>query len=286
MSWKAQEWARKQQLGSSAAKSVFVVLAGYAKDATGLAWPTQAQLAQDCELGLRTVARAFQSFIQQGLVVVIRKGNQHQPTRYKLTLPWLSAHATVAHADAPAHATVACADAPAHATTACADEGSTRHTRHEHTPMTTSAHAIHDSPLIGMKRQEENVIGTSGREERADATPALPAIQKWDVPDWFMPLTHLPGYRKTSHKRAAASIEAQCKSGGVDPAIAVRLFAEEYEGLRHRYAWSDPVKAIAGKPLSITIAKLLRSTPFRANGAAPHASDGWRDFLPEEANHG
>ena len=91
MSWKVQEWARKQKVGTRgvAAKSLLLVLAGYANDKTRRAWPLQSRLAQDCEVDTRTIRRAMTVLIEGGYVTLLQRGARHSQSTYQLNVPWI-----------------------------------------------------------------------------------------------------------------------------------------------------------------------------------------------------
>lgn len=56
MSVEAMAWAKRQHTGSMGGKSVLRALADYA-DEDGCCWPSQRQIARDCEMSISTVAR-------------------------------------------------------------------------------------------------------------------------------------------------------------------------------------------------------------------------------------
>jgi len=85
MSWQATTWAKKTRgHRGKAVKLVLMVLADYYEEEKGYAWPSQAQLAEDCEMPIRTVQYALQELIKAGFVTRLQKGNQFRPTHYGL----------------------------------------------------------------------------------------------------------------------------------------------------------------------------------------------------------
>ena len=77
---------------------------------------------------------------------------------------------------------------------------------------------------------------------------------KWEPPEWWTPLTVLPGYRNISHHKLCYEIFLpRCKEEGVDPAEVVRRFAKYYTENHRYWGWSDPASAFRknyGKTIS------------------------------------
>ena len=87
MSWKASAWATKIRGHRSHGEArVLLVLADYAYPNTHQAWPSQATLAEDCEMSERNVRYCLASLVERGVIEVLRKGNQHRPTLYQLAV--------------------------------------------------------------------------------------------------------------------------------------------------------------------------------------------------------
>jgi Helix-turn-helix domain len=71
MSVKAMAWAYEQQCGSPAAKLVLVTLCDYANDQNGLcAWPSQAQIADKCEMSDRHLRTIVAGLVERGFLKV------------------------------------------------------------------------------------------------------------------------------------------------------------------------------------------------------------------------
>lgn len=74
MSIVALRWARAQTTGSGAAKAVLLILADYAGE-DGVCWPSQATIAKETELSLRTVNGAMGQLERLRLISRVRRGN-------------------------------------------------------------------------------------------------------------------------------------------------------------------------------------------------------------------
>jgi len=121
-----------------------------------------------------------------------------------------------------------------------------------------------DSAGLEERREEE-----STQPENPPRVPRAPTHSRgpaWEVPDWFMPLAVLPGYRAINHSKAAERVSASCLEAGVDRAEVVRGFAAEYPALRLSYGWHDPVAVLKGTPLGIAIKNVLDGKTTRMNG--------------------
>lgn len=71
MSVKAMAWAYEQKCGSPTAKLVLVTLCDYANDQNGLcAWPSQAQIADKCEMSDRHLRNIVAGLVDKGLLKV------------------------------------------------------------------------------------------------------------------------------------------------------------------------------------------------------------------------
>ena len=87
MSWRASGWAKTTRgHKSSSQKLVLLILADYYDDERGYAWPSQKQLASDCEMPIRTVQWSLKVLEDHGFIAMLQKGNQYQPTHYGLNL--------------------------------------------------------------------------------------------------------------------------------------------------------------------------------------------------------
>jgi hypothetical protein len=88
LSHDATAWARKQEVGNTPAKFLLLMLADYA-DAEYCSWPGQATLSKLTEMSERTIRRATELLIQQGLVRVFyryRDNNSRRSCRYQLLI--------------------------------------------------------------------------------------------------------------------------------------------------------------------------------------------------------
>lgn len=61
-----------------------MVLAEYHNQERGLAWPSQKQLSEDCEMPERTVRACQKALEARGFITRVTKGNQYRPTTYRL----------------------------------------------------------------------------------------------------------------------------------------------------------------------------------------------------------
>ena len=75
--------------GSFGALAVYAALASYADENTGVCWPSQATLAEDTGLTVRSVQRAIVVLINNGLITRERRFHDNgktKSTRYVLPL--------------------------------------------------------------------------------------------------------------------------------------------------------------------------------------------------------
>ena len=73
-----------------ASKLVLMILADYHNDELGYAWPSHHRLAEDCGIGERTVGMCLTKLEALGFITTLHKGNQYQPTRYRLNFDFAS----------------------------------------------------------------------------------------------------------------------------------------------------------------------------------------------------
>ena len=94
LSWKATAWAKETRghRGPSQ-KLLLMVLADYHDDERGYAWPSQKRLSNDCEMPIRTVKWCIAKLESDGFITTLQKGNQYQPSQYRLNLNTLVAPA-------------------------------------------------------------------------------------------------------------------------------------------------------------------------------------------------
>ena len=87
MSWTATAWAKKTSgHRSHSTHLVLMVLADYHDTEKGYAWPSQKMLAEDCEMAGRTVRWCLHLLEEQGFITTVQKGNQYQPSHYRLNM--------------------------------------------------------------------------------------------------------------------------------------------------------------------------------------------------------
>ena len=124
---------------------------------------------------------------------------------------------------------------------------------------------INGNPMLASAPEKRDIRNETleARNEKRDTASAKPPPPAFQVPDDFQPLTQLTGYKKRNHSVAFANVTAECIKAGLPVAAVVRQFAADYEAIRLTYGWADPVAAFKGKPLAITISKLLEG---RNNG--------------------
>jgi len=65
-------------------------------------------------------------------------------------------------------------------------------------------------------------------------------------PEWFIPLTGLPGFVNREYPQFIPKVEAQCKASGVSVATVVAAFAEYYADSYITHNWKNPVSALKG----------------------------------------
>ncbi len=83
------------QLGSANRKMVALRLADFADDAGRGIWPTVGRVAEECELSIRTVQRVLEEFVDEGMLIVVKKGGggPGSSTRYDFDLARVRARA-------------------------------------------------------------------------------------------------------------------------------------------------------------------------------------------------
>jgi len=87
MSFQAMGWAISQKTGSAATKLVLLMLANYAGAEDGAAFPSVNRLAEECELGRRTVQAALHNLEQQGFIEIegrSRKNGSATSNQYRV----------------------------------------------------------------------------------------------------------------------------------------------------------------------------------------------------------
>lgn len=85
MSWQATAWAATTRgHRSHGTKLVLLVLANYHNAESDLAWPSQKTLSEVCEMPVRTVQWCLRHLEKAGFITKIRKGNQYQPSTYRM----------------------------------------------------------------------------------------------------------------------------------------------------------------------------------------------------------
>ena len=123
-------------------------------------------------------------------------------------------------------------------------------------------------------------------EEKKDSAAQSPKKRRrpsWDPPDWFAPLTELPGYRGGNHQIAADAIAAACTDLGVSAADVVVSFAGDWDRLRERYGKTDLVRFLSNN-VHIQIEKVLAMGS--RNGHEPPAPRPVFDLSTEEGVEG
>lgn len=101
MSWQATRWA-KQTRGhrSPGEKLLLMTLADYADTEKSQAYPSIAQLVEDCGMSARTVISSLQELCKRGFLQRLARGNQFQPSVYQVLV---QSSADVSAAAAPPH---------------------------------------------------------------------------------------------------------------------------------------------------------------------------------------
>ena len=174
MSWKATAWAKETRGHKGyGQKLVLMILADYHNTEPDHAWPSQATLSRDCEMPERTVRHELHNLEADGFITTLRKGNQHQPTLYRLNFgvtapicePARSEPATIAAASEPAISTIVNrqwdASEPA-------------------TPRMTNLHEPPIEPTISIQGEDQ------GFSENG-------VLEVW--PDWYSTLWAIPGFK-------------------------------------------------------------------------------------------
>jgi hypothetical protein len=112
VSWKATAWAKETRGHRGyASKLVLMVISDYHDPERDIAWPSQAALARNCEMPLRTVQHSLKWLEDEGFITTVQKGNQYQPSEYRMNFsvacaqsyePAMSGPATIAPSPEPA----------------------------------------------------------------------------------------------------------------------------------------------------------------------------------------
>jgi len=63
-----------------------MMLADYYDDERQVAWPTQERLAEDCQMGVRSIQRHLRNLAKDGFIFMEQRGNQHRLTHYALNI--------------------------------------------------------------------------------------------------------------------------------------------------------------------------------------------------------
>lgn len=114
MSWKATAWAKTTRgHRSHGCGRLLFVLSDYHDTERDIAWPSQTTLSQDCEMPKRTVQWCLATLERQGFITTVQKGNQYQPTQYRLNLSVLLAPAQLGEPARSEPASIAPASEPA-----------------------------------------------------------------------------------------------------------------------------------------------------------------------------
>jgi hypothetical protein len=103
MSWEATAWAKKTRGHVSyGCKLLLLVLADYHNPERGVAWPSQATLAEDCEMPIRTVKWCLKQLELMGFITRIQRGNQYRASQYLLNFAVVQATSRAGARIAPA----------------------------------------------------------------------------------------------------------------------------------------------------------------------------------------
>ncbi|MFH1141060.1 MAG: helix-turn-helix domain-containing protein, partial [Chloroflexota bacterium] len=141
-------------------KLLLLILADYHDDERDIAWPSQKRLAEDCEMPIRTVQYALQSLEQDGFISTLQKGNQYQPTHYRLNLS--TVHAQIRE---PAMVAPAQAIAPAQSYEPAMSE-----------PAMVAPAKVNPQPNESAKTKSDTILFTSLHSPPLPTTPLEPPI--------------------------------------------------------------------------------------------------------------
>lgn len=197
LSWYATGWAKRTRghrtIGS---KLLLLILADYYDEERGYAWPSQETLATDCEMTPRTIRRASGELVKMGLVTILQRGNQHQPTHYRLNLEMSDAQSYAPDIRVPD----ILADTPILSGTTSSiqdrmsgtDKRGLTEPENESDVYRTSTTPVPDIP-----------VGTREQEDTEDPSPPLPREEKTslgesqkDSPKWLEILSRDPRWPK------------------------------------------------------------------------------------------
>jgi Helix-turn-helix domain len=81
----ARKWARRQRTGGMPTKCTLLLLAEYADDETGVAWPSIRTLAEDADTDTRCMRRQLDTLEELGLIEK-ESGDRSHANRYRLRL--------------------------------------------------------------------------------------------------------------------------------------------------------------------------------------------------------
>ncbi len=233
------------KLPSTAVRTIWMVLAAWTEDDTGQFYITsQSELADTCGFKRETTNRALKYLVNAGLLTRLGRSTEGKKTRYQM------------HFDCDPQVTA------------------------KVTPRSQPKESQSDTQVTGVVTQgsqgcdtqvtlieEGTVIPTvKGTVTLSpDAKKRKVEKKEWVYPDWWAPLTELPGYVKRDYTRTAENIRAACGEGGTDPAEVVEDFAEYFKINRFRHGWREPTQAL-NRTIEIQIKKVVNKRGGSRNG--------------------
>lgn len=257
-SYKVIGWARSTRGHRNLSqKAILIILADYYNPAFGYAWPTTQTLADDAEIDVRSILRHLHNLEQAGFITINHNstGDRRRRNTYSFNFHqvWALPDSKLDSDDGDNLSPVT--------DDQCPDPTGDIDGPEQVTPVATTGDTGASVTNIEPIREPRGDPAPSSSDDDKDATPSRQE-STWEPPDFFKPLTTLPGYVKRNYTRTVTTIEAVCQENGVDPARVVSEFADYFRGFRYRHGWKDPVRSLANT-LPVQVSKVLKADQRR-----------------------
>ena len=250
-------------------KLVLLSLADHADSHGRHVFPSQDLISKRCGISVRQVRRLLNQLEEMSLIIPVKypKGGRNHTTEYELTLDQPETVETIEISNKPDVSGVSgivsrlgggyfvpeefinqpLENIKADKLTAFTEpdiESKTRTNETQKADICDINADIYDiNPDIAMSDQPSiTVIEPSIEPLDGAKAPKPPPI----YPEWFIPLTGLPGFVNREYPQFIPKVEAQCKASGVSVATVVAAFAEYYADSYITHNWKNPVSALKG----------------------------------------
>ena len=192
---------KDNKLPTSAVRTIWMVLAAWTEDDTGKFFiASQSELADLCGFKRETTNRALKYLTSSGLISRLGRTTDNKKTLYQMNFdcdPQVTpkviprSQAAKEQSDSQVTAAVTQGSQGCDSQVTCIEEG---------TVIGTVIGTVNSSPEVRKPRQKK----------------------EWEYPDWWEPLTALPGYVKRTYTKTVENIRLACGEAGVDPAEVVK----------------------------------------------------------------